>query len=71
VLAEVVPTEVAVRFQPILVHLDPTARIDRRQLAGFRKIRTTYLDSRLMRKSKQHEYRQGYSSQAVVDAEGR
>jgi transposase len=27
-------------------------------------------DSRLMRKSKQHEYRQAYNAQAVVDAEG-
>jgi hypothetical protein len=27
-------------------------------------------DSRLMRKSKSHEYRQAYNAQAVVDAEG-
>jgi hypothetical protein len=34
------------------------------------QVNLTDPDSRLMRKSKRHEYRQAYNAQAVVDADG-
>ena len=37
---------------------------------GKQQINLTDADSGLMRKSKQHEYRQAYNAQAVVDADG-
>ena len=45
-------------------------RAPREEPAGKQQINLTDADSGLMRKSKQHEYRQAYNAQAVVDAGG-
>ena len=45
-------------------------RAPREEPAGKQQINLTHADSGLMRKSKQHEYRQAYNAQAVVDAGG-
>jgi len=37
---------------------------------GDEQINLTDSDSRLMRKSKRHEYKQGYNAQVAVDADG-
>ena len=45
-------------------------RAPKEESAGKQQISQTDSDSGLMRKSKQHEYRQAYNAQAVEDADG-